>query len=101
VNGRKRLKVNHLEKYDQKDILKDESIEVLKISFEPRAMVIEGQEPRVFSFLGLKGNFDIYIDKNSRVPVQISGKLPIVGNIDIPLREVRLNKDERRKTIDD
>jgi len=40
-----------------------------------------------FDFLGLKGDIDLYLDPETRVLVQISGSLDIVGYTDILLRE--------------
>jgi hypothetical protein len=39
-----------------------------------------------FEFLGLKGDIDLYLDPETRVLVQISGSLDIVGYTDIVLR---------------
>ena len=39
-----------------------------------------------FEFLGLKGDIDLYLDPKTRVLVQISGSLDIVGYTDILLR---------------
>jgi len=41
-----------------------------------------------FDFLGLKGDIDLYLDPDSRVLVQISGKADYVGHTDIKLKEV-------------
>ena len=40
-----------------------------------------------FDFLGLKGDIDLYLDPKTRVLVQISGTVDIVGYTDILLRE--------------
>lgn len=90
VSGSRRLKVNFVEK--QGDGLKrvDQKIDTIKISFQPRSLAPNNIEPEEFSFLGLKGDFDIYIDKSSRVPVQVSGKISAFGKADIRLQEVSL-----------
>ena len=41
-----------------------------------------------FKLLGLKGDIDLYMDPETRVLVQISGKLDIVGHTDIKLRSI-------------
>ena len=41
-----------------------------------------------FDLLGLKGDIDLYMDPESRVLVQISGKIDIVGYTDIRLKAV-------------
>ncbi len=84
------MKVNFLE--TQGDDLKrvDKKIDTIKISFQARSLAPTNKEPEEFSFLGLKGNFDIYIDKASRVPVQVSGKITAFGEVDIRLQEMNL-----------
>jgi hypothetical protein len=57
---------------------------------EDEHLVGKGQKPEAFSFLGLKGDFDIYIRKDSKLPVQVSGKIPKAGRINLQLREVEL-----------
>jgi hypothetical protein len=83
VSGSRLLKVNFLEK--RGDGLKRvaKKIDTIKISFQPRSLASTNIEPEEFSFMGLKGDFDIYIDKASRVPVQISGKISAFGKVDI------------------
>ncbi|MEM9595682.1 MAG: hypothetical protein AAGD06_15525 [Acidobacteriota bacterium] len=40
---------------------------------------------------GLEGDIGFFLDPERRMPVRISGKMPIVGSIDIELKEVVLN----------
>lgn len=88
VDGPRRLKVNYLEKSGINQTRRDNVIDAIKISFQPRSLAPEDKEPEQFSFLGLKGNFDIFIDKATQLPVQISGKISAFGKIDIKLQEV-------------
>jgi hypothetical protein len=41
--------------------------------------------------MGLKGDFDIFIDKVSRIPVRISGKIPGFGKVEFKLGEVQMS----------
>lgn len=41
-----------------------------------------------FDFLGLKGDIDLYVDPDTRVLVQVSGKADYIGHTDIKLKEV-------------
>ena len=90
ASGNQRLKVNYLEKLRDKQIRKEETADATKISFQPYALVPEDKEPEEFSFLGLKGDFDIYLDEASNLPVLVSGKISTLGKVDIKLQEVEL-----------
>jgi len=88
LTGHRRMSVKYLEKAGGHQIRRDEKIEAVLLSIEPRALVTEDTQPETFSFLGLKGKFEVYIDKNAHLPVQISGKISTFGQIDIKLQEV-------------
>jgi len=90
VSGHQRLKVNYLEKTLQNEIRKEGMIDTVKISFEPEALVPKDTEPEEFSFLGLKGDFEIYIDSASRLPIQVTGNIKGSGKVSITLHEVGL-----------
>ena len=86
VSGRLRLKASYIEKNRENDIQREEMIDVLKISFKPRALAPRDEQPEDFSVMGLKGDFDIYIDAATGVPVQISGRISRIGKVDIRLQ---------------
>jgi hypothetical protein len=88
VSGRQRLKVSYLEKTLKKDIRREGLIDAVKISFETRALVPQDEQPEEFSFMGLKGNFEIYIDGATRIPVQVSGQISRIGKVHIRLQTV-------------
>ena len=64
--------------------------EHFKISFEAHALAPDNTEPEEFSFLGLKGDFEIYIDSASRLPIQVTGNIKGPGKVSITLHEVGL-----------
>ncbi len=84
------LEVDYLEKAQDTGTRIQKSINVVKLSFEPHPLSSPDLEPETFSFLGLKGNFDIFSDKASRIPVQISGRGSSFGDVDILLRAVEI-----------
>jgi len=88
VGGSQSLKVNYLEKQGDNQTRVDKKIDTIKISFQSRSLAPTDTEPEAFSFLGLKGDFDIFIDKTSHIPVQVSGKITTFGKVDIKLQEV-------------
>ncbi len=95
VGGSQSLQVNYLEKLGDSQIRVDKKIDTIKVSFQPRSLAPTDIEPEEFSFLGLKGDFDIYIDKNRRIPVQVSGKIAAFGKVDIFLQEVTISQNGR------
>ena len=95
VNGHQQLKVDYLEKSgNQKKRIVDR-INTVKISFHPFSPGLENKAPENFSFLGLKGNFDIFIDQESSLPVQVSGKITAFGRIDLRLERVEFAPNYR------
>ena len=85
-----RLKVNYHETSQAKTIRRNGKAEALKISFMPRSLFPDQTKVEPFSFLGLKGNFDIFIDKSSKIPLQVSGKIPGLGKVNIRLDKIEL-----------
>jgi hypothetical protein len=84
------LKINYLEKSQHKETRRKGKVDVLQISFTTRSLFADEAKAEPFSFLGLKGDFDIFVDKVSKIPVQISGKIPAFGRVDFKLGEVQM-----------
>ena len=90
VGGSQSLKVNYLETQGDNQTRVDKKIDTIKISFQPRSLAPTDIEPEEFSFLGLKGDFDIFFDQVTNLPVQVSGKTSVFGKVDSRLHEVEL-----------
>ncbi|MEJ2286682.1 MAG: hypothetical protein P8X85_24175 [Desulfobacterales bacterium] len=88
VNGSQRLKVSYVEKDSNREIKRQGMVDAIKIAFQPRALAPHGEQPETFSFMGLKGEFEIYVDAASRIPVQVSGQISKIGKIHIRLQSV-------------
>ncbi len=88
VNERRSLKVSYVEKGRRKEIKRQGKTDAVRISIKPRALAPQGKKPEEFSFMGLKGEFEIYIDPVSGIPLQVSGQIPRIGKIDIRLQTV-------------
>ena len=88
VSGRLRLKVSYIEKNQRNDMRREGMTDTLKISFKPRALAPPDQTPEEFSFMGLRGDFEIYIDAATGIPVQISGQISRIGKVHIRLQTV-------------
>jgi hypothetical protein len=88
--GLKLIKVNYGQIAGENEVLKKDEVETVKISFKTNSLAGPDQEEETFSFLGLNGDFDIYIEKASRIPVQVSGKISAIGKVDLSLQKVNL-----------
>lgn len=84
----RRLRVDYQAQTPDGQTRRNGEAEVLKIAFTTRSLFVDKDRAEPFTFLGLKGNFDIFIDKSSRIPVQISGKIPGIGKVAVKLQEV-------------
>ena len=93
VSGRQRLKVSYIEKNQENDLQREGMTDTLKISFKPRSLASPDQQPEEFSFMGLTGDFEIYIDAATGVPVQISGQISNIGKVHIRLQTVEMASD--------
>jgi hypothetical protein len=96
IDGSQALKVDYLEKHvDKRPIRVAGEVDTLKVSFQPHSLAPENIEPEHFSFLGLRGDFDIYVDAVTGIPVRVSGRTSIFGKVDIHLQEVYLSPGNR------
>jgi len=89
------LRVNYLEKTPDGETRRQGEAEVLKVSFATHSLFPDEAGAEPFSFLGLKGNFHIFIEKLSRMPVQISGKIPGFGKVDIKLEQALIGSGKK------
>jgi hypothetical protein len=92
-NSTKRLKTNYTASSEKGVATKKGEIEADKISFTTRSLAEDGIKAEQFSFLGLKGDFDLYIDREQKIPVQASGNLPGFGRVTLRLHHVELQND--------
>ena len=84
------LKVDFIEKKQQDHIHRHGEVEALKIALEIQPLASNLKEVEDFSFLGFHEDIAIFIDPVSDLPIQISGKILMAGNVTIKLNEVRL-----------
>ncbi|MCP3867046.1 MAG: hypothetical protein GY703_02930 [Gammaproteobacteria bacterium] len=85
-----RLDIDYLEKSGSKTARVQKSVDTIRFSFEPKSLAPTGTTPEDFSFLGLKGDFELFVDQDSGIPVRVSGSISPIGNVDILLRAVEL-----------
>jgi hypothetical protein len=88
--GFQSLKVNYIEKKAQVQNRKTGRIDALKIVMEAQPLESDLDEVENFSFLGFLEDIAIYLDPQTYVPIQASGRLPSIGMVDMVLQEVQL-----------
>jgi hypothetical protein len=81
------LEVDYIEKTPQGEARRLKEVEALKIAIEPRPLPSDLDEVEEFSFLGFQEDIAIYVDSVSGLPLQISGKIAVVGQATIKLHE--------------
>jgi len=79
------MHIFHLQNRKESNIPERGMAKYIKVSFSPRSLTNTEKEDKEFSFFGLKGDFDIYIDRDSGLPVLIHGRLSGFGDINIKL----------------
>jgi hypothetical protein len=84
------LKVDFIEKKQQGEMRRRGEVEALKIALEVQPLASDLDKVEDFSFLGFQEDIAIFIDPVSDLPIQISGKILMAGNVTIKLNEVRL-----------
>lgn len=60
--------------------------DVLHLTVHPRPWT--GAEDADFELIGLRGDVDVFLDLQTRVPVEVQGKVKIAGRVHIRLQEV-------------
>ncbi|MGD8887809.1 MAG: hypothetical protein PVF53_05300 [Desulfobacterales bacterium] len=92
--GLQRLKMSYKEVFAlNKVINKEGKFKTFKISMRSRPLVAENETAEAFSFLGLKGEIEFFLDPVSRIPVQICGRIPYVGRLEFKLNKVWMRTD--------
>ena len=84
------LKVDFLEKKQHGEIRRQGEVEALKIALETQPLASDLTKVEDFSFLGFQEDIAIFIDPVSTIPIQISCKISMAGNVTIKLNEVWL-----------
>jgi hypothetical protein len=81
------IKVDYIEKKQEKEIRKDSIIKALKmvITAQPASPLVKDAEN--FSFMGFQKYISVYIKPASGLPVYISGIIPTAGKADLKLQK--------------
>ncbi len=85
-----KVEVDYVEKLSLNNTRKESMIDAMKLSIKTRPLIERQEEAEKFSFLKLVGDFDIYVEEKTKIPVLIKGKTAKFGDIDIKLQEVEL-----------
>lgn len=88
--GFQSLKVDFIEKKQQSEIRRQGEVKALKLTLEAQPLASDLKEVEDFSFLGFQKDIAIFIDPQTNLPIQLSGRIPMAGNVAINLNEVQL-----------
>jgi hypothetical protein len=89
-SGMHSLKIDYIEKKDQGEVRRHGKVDALKITLDVQPLTSDLDEDEDFSFLGFEKEIAIFIDPVTRIPLQISGKIPRAGNETVKLHQVHL-----------
>lgn len=67
------------------------TITPLVFSVEAESLASKDRKPETFSLLGLQKEIRIYLDPSRHLPIRVSGRNPIYGELILDLSDVRLN----------
>ena len=84
------LEFDYMEKKDQREVRRQGKVETLKIDFAIQPLPSDLDEDEDFSLLGFEKDIAIFIDPATNLPLQLSGKIPKVGNSTVKLHQVQL-----------
>ncbi len=88
--GIEAIKSDFVEIKDQSEVPKRGKLNALKIDFKTRQLVSDLGIDENFSFLGLRKNISIFIDPETRLPIQIRGDIPSAGRAVLNLQKARM-----------
>ena len=80
-------KVDYVEQSASGERRIKKTVPALKLGAETRPLGPDAEEGDM-EFIGLQGNVEILLDKSTRVPLLISGKVKFAGRVNIKLRRV-------------
>ena len=72
------------------------SVEAFPVRFVGVPLDPKAKEREDFSFLGLKGEVVLYLEKESRLPVQVSGEIPGIGRVEMRASEIKFRAPNGR-----
>jgi hypothetical protein len=90
VEGVQTLDVDYSEKRGEGNLRKKGKVDGLRITLEAQSLHSDLEDAENFSFLGFHKDITIDIDPESRIPLQVSGKIPTIGAVALQLSGVRM-----------
>jgi hypothetical protein len=84
------VEIDFVEKKQLTEHRRQDEVEAHKIILESQPLEADLDEVENFSFLGFQKNIALFVHTASRLPVQISGEIPMAGKVTVKLHEVQL-----------
>ena len=88
VKGRERLKVDYVEEAPGGQRQVKGPVEALRVELRPRPPA--GESKSNFKLLGLEGDVDLFVDPETRVLLQLAGRVSIAGSVKLRLKRAVL-----------
>ena len=88
--GRQKVKVDYIEQSGSAERRVKGSVEALEILVDAKHLDPDSNEAHM-EFMGLGGDITILLDPTTRVPLEVSGKVKVAGNVKIRLQRAVLN----------
>jgi hypothetical protein len=85
VEGSDQLRANYTEVSSSGERQVSGRVDTVRILLDSRRLGPESTEGD-FEFLGLRGDVEMWLDKKTRVPIQISGRVPVAGKANVRLQ---------------
>lgn len=85
VEGMDQLKTDYTEVSGSGERRVNGRVDALRLSIDSRQLGPNSEEGD-FEFLGLRGDVEMWIDSTTRVPLQVSGRVPVAGKANVRLR---------------
>ena len=90
VEGLQTLEVDYSENREEGKVRKKGKVDGLRVTFEAQSLHTDLKDAENFSFLGFHKDITIDIDPKLRIPLQVSGKIPMVGAVTLKLSGVEI-----------
>jgi hypothetical protein len=90
VEGVQTLEVDYSENRKEGKVRKKGKVDGLRITLEAQPLQSDLKNAESFSFLGFHKDITIDIDPELRLPLQISGRIPMVGAVALKLSGVSI-----------
>ena len=99
VEGLHALEVDYSESREEGKVRKKGKVDGLRVTLAAQPLHSDLKEAENFSFLGFHKDIAIDIDPELRIPLQVSGRIPTIGAVELKLSGVRMKGTSKPNKI--